>query len=44
MSATPRGMTDETALAEFIRDRGPQCLIIARHGETAWNAEGRLQF
>lgn len=43
MSAMPQGITDEAALAEFIRDRGPQCLIVARHGETAWNAEGRLQ-
>ena len=43
MSATCREVTDETALAEFIRGRGPRCLIVARHGETAWNAEGRLQ-
>ena len=43
MSSAPRIMTDETTLAEFIRDRGPHCLIIARHGETDWNAEGRLQ-
>jgi broad specificity phosphatase PhoE len=43
MSASPREITDQTALAEFIRARGPQCLIVARHGETAWNAEGRLQ-
>jgi probable phosphoglycerate mutase len=43
MSATLREVADETALAEFIRDRGPKCLIVARHGETAWNAEGRLQ-
>ena len=43
MSATAQETTDETALAEFIRARGPQCLIVVRHGETAWNAEGRLQ-
>ena len=43
MSAGAREVSDEAALAEFIRDRGPQCLIVARHGETAWNAEGRLQ-
>ncbi len=43
MSATPRELTDDAALAEFIRGRGPRCLIVARHGETAWNAEGRLQ-
>ena len=36
-------MTDETDLAEFIRDRGPHCLIVARHGETASNADGRMQ-
>lgn len=43
MSATPQKVLDETSLAEFIRDRGPHCLILARHGETKWNAEGRLQ-
>lgn len=43
MSAAPGEVTDQTALAEFIRVRGPKCLIVARHGETAWNAEGRLQ-
>ncbi len=43
MSATVRNVSGETDLAEFTRDRGPRCLILARHGETAWNAEGRLQ-
>ncbi len=43
MSTTPEDVTDETALAEFIRDRGPHCLIVARHGETQWNAQRRLQ-
>jgi broad specificity phosphatase PhoE len=43
MNTTPRNATDETDLAEFIRDRGPHCLIVARHGETEWNAEGGLQ-
>ncbi len=43
MNATPRNVTDETDLAEFIRDRGPHCLIVARHGETEWNAQRRLQ-
>jgi broad specificity phosphatase PhoE len=43
MSTTPRNVTDQAALAEFIRDRGSHCLIIARHGETEWNAERRLQ-
>ena len=43
MSATPGNVSDQTDLAEFIRDRGPHCLIVARHGETEWNAERRLQ-
>jgi len=43
MSGTPQKVTDQTDLAEFIRDRGPHCLIVARHSETEWNAEGRLQ-
>lgn len=36
-------VNQESELAQFIRERGPHCLIIARHGETGWNAEGRLQ-
>ena len=43
MNATSRKQSDETDLAEFIRDRAPHCLIVARHGETEWNAERRLQ-
>ena len=43
MNATSRNQSDETDLAEFIRERGPHCLIVARHGETEWNAERRLQ-
>ncbi len=35
-------MNDERELADFVRARG-DCLIVARHGETGWNAEGRLQ-
>ena len=43
MSATPEIAANRTQLAEFIREHGPHCLIIARHGETDWNARGRLQ-
>ena len=43
MNATSRNQSDETDLAEFIRDRAPHCLIVARHGETEWNAERSLQ-
>lgn len=43
MSADSYNVTNEAALAEFIQERGPHCLIVARHGETVWNAEGRLQ-
>ena len=43
MNATSRNQSDEIDLAEFIRDRAPHCLIVARHGETEWNAERRLQ-
>ena len=43
MNATSRNQSDEIHLAEFIRDQGPHCLIVARHGETEWNVERRLQ-
>jgi broad specificity phosphatase PhoE len=43
MNATSRNVIDQTELAKFISDRGPHCLIVARHGETQWNAQGRLQ-
>jgi probable phosphoglycerate mutase len=36
-------VTGEVELADFIGARGPHCLIVARHGETDWNVEGRLQ-
>jgi broad specificity phosphatase PhoE len=42
MNAAPQYVEDERELADFVRDRG-HCLIVARHGETGWNAEGRLQ-
>ena len=43
MSITPPPIIDQIDLAQLIRDRGPHCLIVTRHGETAWNAEKRLQ-
>lgn len=43
MKLTPRKITEETELAEFVHDKGPHCLVVARHGETEWNVEGRLQ-
>ncbi len=43
MSKTSPNSRGETDLAQFIRDRGTHCLIIARHGETEWNAQRRLQ-
>lgn len=43
MNETTPNLRDETAIAQFIRDRGAHCLIVTRHGETQWNARGRLQ-
>lgn len=43
MGITLRDEDAATELAGFVRERGPDCLIIARHGETDWNAEARLQ-
>jgi broad specificity phosphatase PhoE len=43
MSAAFQYVNDETELAAFVRARGSHCLIVGRHGETRWNAEGRLQ-
>ena len=43
MRSTQQIVVDEASLAEFIRDRDPHCVIVARHGETDWNAEKRLQ-
>ena len=43
MNDASPAILDNTSLARFIGYRGPHCLIIARHGETDWNAEGRMQ-
>jgi probable phosphoglycerate mutase len=43
MSNNPQNVANAVDLSEFIHSRGPNCIILARHGETAWNAEGRLQ-
>ncbi|MDB4491587.1 histidine phosphatase family protein [bacterium] len=42
MSAAPQYVSDETELAAFVRAQGSHCLIVGRHEETQWNAEGRL--
>ena len=34
---------DASDLAMLIRENGPHCLLLARHGETDWNAQARLQ-
>jgi broad specificity phosphatase PhoE len=43
MRAAPLHFGNGTELASFVHARGPHCLIVTRHGETGWNAEGRLQ-
>ena len=43
MTPTPLEETSKTDVLRFVRARGPHCLIIARHGETEWNAKGKMQ-
>lgn len=43
MNETPLNETGDTDLAQFFCDRGPHCLIVARHGETERNVERILQ-
>ena len=43
MNTNRQNVAEETDLADFIRARGPHCLIVARHGEPDSNSQGRLQ-
>lgn len=43
MNTSSEKIVPAANLVKFIRDRGPRCLIVARHGETQWNRDGKLQ-